>query len=60
MVRSDIAQIDSITKKSRLVGLGESSHGTHEFFYNKFEIFKQLVKKHGFNTMLFEDSQEHI
>lgn len=60
MAHSDIAQVGSMTNKSTLIGLGESSHGTHEFFVNKFEIFKQLVIKHGFNTMLFEDNQEHI
>lgn len=59
MLHSDIAQVGSIANRSTLIGLGESSHGTHEFFINKFEIFKQLVTKHGFNTMLFEDNQEH-
>lgn len=37
-----------------LVGMGESTHGTHEFFEAKAEIFKLLVRDHGFNTLFFE------
>lgn len=37
-----------------LVGMGESTHGTHEFFEAKAEIFKMLVKNRDFNTLFFE------
>lgn len=42
-----------------LVGMGESTHGTHEFFETKAEVFKNLVKKHGFNTLFFEAMDDH-
>ena len=37
-----------------IVGFGESTHGTHEFFETKSEVFKALVAEHGFNTLFFE------
>ena len=33
---------------SRIVGLGEATHGTKEFFQLKHRIFKYLVENHGF------------
>ncbi len=51
-----ISQVAEAVSKSRVVGLGESTHGTHEFFSFKSKLFRQLVTKHGFNTLLFEDS----
>lgn len=60
MTRSNIAQVGNMIRKSKLIGLGESTHGTHEFFVNKTEIFKELVAKHGFNTIMLEDSQAII
>jgi erythromycin esterase-like protein len=42
--------------KAKLVGVGESSHGTHEFFINRIEIFKELIKNHEFKVIAFEDS----
>lgn len=37
-----------------IVGFGESTHGTHEFFGTKAEVFKTLVSVHGFNTIFIE------
>ena len=54
----EIAQAAEMLSKAKLVGLGESTHGTHEFFNFKSELFRQLVTDHGFNTLLFEDSQK--
>ena len=54
----EIAQIAEVVSKGKLVGLGESSHGTHEFFSFKSRLFRRLVTNHGFNALLFEDSQE--
>jgi erythromycin esterase-like protein len=53
--------INTIAKElssAQLLGVGESSHGTHEFFDFKSKLFQELVKSHGFNTLLFEDSAE--
>lgn len=37
-----------------LVGLGEATHGTKEFFEMKDRIFRYLVESHGFKAMGFE------
>jgi erythromycin esterase-like protein len=37
-----------------IVGFGESTHGTHEFFQTKTDLFKELVQNHGFNTFFLE------
>ena len=50
---SDLAPIDDL-KEARVVGLGEATHGTHEFFEMKHRIFKYLVEKHGFKAFAFE------
>ena len=54
----EIAQIAEVVSRGKIVGLGESSHGTHEFFEFKSELFRRLVTDHGFNTLLFEDSKK--
>ena len=53
-----IVPIAKAVSKGKIIGLGESTHGTHEFFSFKSRLFRQLVTNHGFNTLLFEDSQE--
>jgi erythromycin esterase len=40
---------------SSIVGLGESTHGTSEFSVLKTNISKQLVEKHGFTVIAFEN-----
>ena len=54
----EIAPIAEVLSRAKLVGLGESTHGTHQFFDFKAELFRQLATNHDFNTLLFEDSQE--
>ena len=54
----ELTPIAEVLSKAKLVGLGESTHGTHEFFNFKSELFRQLVTNHGFNTLLFEDRQD--
>ncbi len=39
---------------SRIVGLGEATHGTKEFFQLKHRIFKYLVQNHNFKVFGFE------
>lgn len=43
--------IAAVLGGAKVVGLGESTHGTHEFFVAKSEIIKSLVCEHGFNTL---------
>lgn len=40
----------------RLVGLGEATHGSSEFFTIKADLVKQLILQEGFNTIIFEGS----
>lgn len=50
----DLQQLDSLFKTKRLIGVGESTHGTSEFTTMRFRIFKYLVEYHEFNTFFLE------
>lgn len=50
----DLKQLDSYFKDVRVVGMGESTHGTHEFSTMRHRVFKYLVESHGFNTFFLE------
>ncbi len=39
---------------AQIVGLGEATHGTREFFQMKHRVFKYLVEEHGFKVFAFE------
>lgn len=39
---------------SRIVGLGEATHGSREFFQLKHKIFRYLVEQHNFRVFAFE------
>lgn len=41
-------------KHAKIVGLGEATHGSKEFFEMKHRIFKYLVEHHGFKAFAFE------
>jgi len=49
----ELTILDDIAE-ARLVGLGEATHGTKEFFQMKHRIFKYLVENHGYDAILFE------
>ncbi|MBR9920854.1 MAG: erythromycin esterase family protein [Bacteroidetes bacterium] len=40
--------------EARIVGLGEATHGTREFFQFKDRLFRYLVEEHDFNVFGFE------
>ncbi|HTL06219.1 MAG TPA: erythromycin esterase family protein [Gemmatimonadales bacterium] len=40
--------------EARLVLLGESSHGTHEFYHQRIRITKRLIEELGFNAVAIE------
>ena len=44
----------SFLGNSRIVGIGEATHGTKEFFQMKHRIFKYLVENFGFKAFAFE------
>ncbi|MCK4879345.1 MAG: erythromycin esterase family protein [Bacteroidales bacterium] len=49
----DLRWLDPLAEKS-VVALGESTHGTAEFFNAKHRIFRYLVESHGFKVFAFE------
>lgn len=50
-------QLDALIntiKDSRVVMLGEASHGTHEYYTWRARISKRLIEEHGFNFIAVE------
>ncbi len=50
--------LDSLSKwigNSKVVGVGEPTHGTREASLFKFRLFKYLAENKGFNTFMLED-----
>lgn len=48
---------DRIVGQAQVVALGESTHGTHEFFVAKHHLFRYLVERHGFTVFAIEANQ---
>jgi len=51
---SDLLLVDSVFNESKLIGIGECTHGTSEFTPMRYRIFKYLVETKGFNTIFIE------
>jgi len=49
----DLRWLDPLAGKS-VIGLGEATHGTSEFFNAKHRIFRYMVEKHGYKIFAFE------
>lgn len=49
-----LKELDSVFKESRLIGMGESTHGTSEFTLIRTDIFKYLVEKHNYSVFFLE------
>lgn len=52
---NDITTFDQFAN-CKILGLGEATNGTKEFFRMKHKIFKYFVEKHGFKIFAFETS----
>lgn len=50
---AELSPLDRL-RDVRIVGLGEATHGTREFFRMKHRIFRYLVENHGYNVFAFE------
>lgn len=50
---TDLQVLDYLAD-TKIVGLGEATHGTREFFQMKHRVFQYLVEQHGFDAFLFE------
>lgn len=53
----DLASFDRIVGNARVVGLGESTHGTSEFFTVKHRLLEHLVRARGFSVFAIEANQ---
>lgn len=51
---SDLQKLKTILKDKSIVGMGEATHGTHEFFVFKHRMLEFLVKEMGFKTFVIE------
>ncbi|MEZ0077014.1 erythromycin esterase family protein [Planotetraspora sp. GP83] len=51
---ADLRALDAIIGDAQVVGLGEATHGSHEFFTMKERVFRHLVEKKGFTTFALE------
>jgi erythromycin esterase len=50
----DLAELGAIVGDARVVGFGEATHGTREFFRMKHRAFEYLVEQHGFTHFAIE------
>ncbi|MFI6642785.1 erythromycin esterase family protein [Streptomyces sp. NPDC050504] len=53
---ADLRPLGAMLGGATVVGLGEATHGTHEFFTMKERVFRYLVAEHGFTTFALEMS----
>ncbi|GLW04024.1 erythromycin esterase family protein [Streptomyces lavendulae] len=53
---ADLRALDAMIGEARVVGLGEATHGSHEFFAMKQRVFSHLVEEKGFTTFALEMS----
>ncbi|GAA2957260.1 MULTISPECIES: erythromycin esterase family protein [Streptomyces] len=53
----DLKPLGMTLRGARIVGLGESTHGTAEFFRLKHRIVEFLVREEGFTTLAMEASE---
>ncbi|MDX2564447.1 erythromycin esterase family protein [Streptomyces sp. TX20-6-3] len=51
---ADLRALSAMIGDAKVVGLGEATHGSHEFFTMKERVFRHLVEKQGFTTFALE------
>ncbi|MEU6702713.1 erythromycin esterase family protein [Streptomyces wuyuanensis] len=51
---TDLRPLGRMIGTARVVGVGEATHGSREFFTNKHRIFRYLVEEKGFTTFALE------
>ncbi|MCX4239947.1 erythromycin esterase family protein [Paraliomyxa miuraensis] len=53
----DLVALDPVFADATVVGLGEATHGTREFFQLKHRMLEYLVERHGFTVFGLEASR---
>ncbi|MFF7730328.1 erythromycin esterase family protein [Streptomyces sp. NPDC008001] len=51
---ADLRPLGAMAGDAEVVGVGEATHSSHEFFTNKHRIFRYLVEEKGFTTFALE------
>ncbi|MEV0537861.1 erythromycin esterase family protein [Kitasatospora sp. NPDC050463] len=51
---ADLRPFGRMVGEARVVGLGEATHGSHEFFTVKHRVFRYLVEEKGFRAFALE------
>jgi erythromycin esterase len=51
---TDLAPVSDALANARVVGLGEATHGTREFFQLKHRLVRYLVMEHGYRLFGLE------
>lgn len=51
---NDLKSLDYVFENRKVIGMGESTHGTSEFTTMRHRFFKYLVENHGYNTFFLE------
>lgn len=52
----DLAPLAQVVGNAAIVGLGDGTHGTHEFFTTKLRLLQFLVERMGFDVLAMEGS----
>ncbi|MFD3728331.1 erythromycin esterase family protein [Streptomyces sp. NPDC058671] len=53
---TDLRPLDRMIGSAKVVGIGEATHSSAEFFTTKHRIFEHLVERRGFTTFALETS----
>jgi erythromycin esterase-like protein len=51
---NDFSFLSDELRDRTIVGLGEASHGTHEFYIQKAQVVRHLITKRSYRTVAFE------
>jgi erythromycin esterase len=51
---ADLEPLSALVVNARMIGLGEATHGTKEFFTTKHRLLEYLVQNHGFGVFAIE------
>ncbi|MEU9862399.1 erythromycin esterase family protein [Streptomyces sp. NPDC047971] len=54
MPLDDLRPLDRMIGSARVLGIGEATHSSSEFFETKHRVFEHLVEKQGFRTFALE------
>ena len=57
---ADLGLFARMVGDARIVALGESTHGTREFFQAKHRLLEYLVRAHGFTVFALEDNPHAV